>query len=139
VKGIMSAEEARTAVEKGVQRIIVSGRAERPLTGLAQPIEVLPAIADAVGGKVPILVDGSFRRASDVLKGLALGAQAVLLGRPPGLPCQHSCRHSLDYWYHQLLEECRHECQHGRPEAHSTLSGIRLATCPTRREYEDRP
>src|SRR5438477_5607846 len=82
VKGIMSAEEARTAVEKGVQGIIVSSWAERALTGLAQPIEVLPAIADAVGGKVPILIDGSFRRASDVLKGLALGAQAVLLGRP---------------------------------------------------------
>jgi 4-hydroxymandelate oxidase len=83
MKGIMSAEEARTAVEKGVQGIVVSNWTERALTGLAQPIEVLPAIADAVGGKIPILIDGSFRRASDVLKGLALGAQAVLLGRPP--------------------------------------------------------
>jgi isopentenyl diphosphate isomerase/L-lactate dehydrogenase-like FMN-dependent dehydrogenase len=53
------------------------------MTGVAQPIEVLPAVADAVGGKIPILIDGSFRRASDMLKAMALGAQAVLLGRPP--------------------------------------------------------
>jgi isopentenyl diphosphate isomerase/L-lactate dehydrogenase-like FMN-dependent dehydrogenase len=83
LKGIMSPEEARTAVEKGVQGIIVSNWGDRTLTGVAQPIEVLPAVADAVGGKIPILIDGSFRRASDMLKALALGAQAVLLGRPP--------------------------------------------------------
>ena len=53
------------------------------MTGLIQPIEALPAIADAVGGKIPILIDGSFRRGSDILKGMALGAQAVLLGLPP--------------------------------------------------------
>ena len=46
------------------------------------PIEVLPAIVDAVAGRAPILIDGSFRLGSDVLKALALGAQAVLLGRP---------------------------------------------------------
>ena len=50
---------------------------------MAAPIEVLPAIAEAVAGKAPILIDGSFRRGSDILKALALGARAVLLGRPP--------------------------------------------------------
>ena len=50
---------------------------------MAAPIEVLPSIAEAVGGKIPILIDGSFRRGGDVLKALALGARAVLLGRPP--------------------------------------------------------
>jgi isopentenyl diphosphate isomerase/L-lactate dehydrogenase-like FMN-dependent dehydrogenase len=50
---------------------------------MAAPIEVLPAIAEAVAGKVPILIDGSFRRGSDILKALALGARAVMLGRPP--------------------------------------------------------
>jgi isopentenyl diphosphate isomerase/L-lactate dehydrogenase-like FMN-dependent dehydrogenase len=82
LKGIMSADEAKTAVDKGVQGIIVSNWTERPLVGLAQPVEVLPAIAGAVGGKIPVLADGSFRRASDVLKALALGAQAALVARP---------------------------------------------------------
>lgn len=83
LKGIMSPEEARTAVGKGIQGVVVSNYGPRSLAGLAQPMEMLPAIADAVGGKTTILVDGSFRRGSDVLKAIALGAQAVLLGRPP--------------------------------------------------------
>jgi 4-hydroxymandelate oxidase len=49
---------------------------------MAAPIEVLPAIAEAVAGKAPILIDGSFRRGADILKALALGARAVMLGRP---------------------------------------------------------
>jgi 4-hydroxymandelate oxidase len=80
LKGVMSAEEAKTAVGKGTQGIIVSNYGGRSAT---PSIEALPVIADAVGDKIPILVDGSFRRGSDVMKGLALGAQAVLLGRPP--------------------------------------------------------
>jgi isopentenyl diphosphate isomerase/L-lactate dehydrogenase-like FMN-dependent dehydrogenase len=83
LKGIMSADEARTAVGKGIQGIIVSNHGGRYLTGLAQPMTVLPEIVEAVGGKVPVLIDGSFRRGSDILKALALGARAVLLGRPP--------------------------------------------------------
>jgi len=83
LKGIMNPEEARKAVEVGVQGIVVSNYAAPAITGIASPIEMLPSIADAVGGKLPILIDGSFRRGSDVLKALALGAQAVLLGRPP--------------------------------------------------------
>ena len=82
LKGILSPDEAHAAVEKGIQGIVVSAYSTRPLTGVAHPMEVLPAIADAVGGKATILVDGSFRRGSDVLKALALGAHAVLLGRP---------------------------------------------------------
>jgi 4-hydroxymandelate oxidase len=83
LKGITNPEEARTAVGKGIQGIVVSDYGPRSLVGLAQPMQMLPAIADAVGGKATILIDGSFRRGSDVLKGIALGAQAVLLGRPP--------------------------------------------------------
>jgi isopentenyl diphosphate isomerase/L-lactate dehydrogenase-like FMN-dependent dehydrogenase len=49
---------------------------------MAAPIDVLPSIVEAVGGKAPVLIDGSFRRATDILKALALGARAVLLGRP---------------------------------------------------------
>jgi 4-hydroxymandelate oxidase len=82
LKGVMSPEEAQKAIAAGLQGIVVSNYSGRPLTGIASPIEMLPSIAAAVGGKAPILIDGSFRRGSDVLKALALGAHAVLLGRP---------------------------------------------------------
>ena len=82
VKGIMSPEEARTAVQKGIQGIVVSNHGGMFSTGLASPIEMLPSIADAVGGKIPILIDGSFRRGTDIMKALAMGARAVMIGRP---------------------------------------------------------
>jgi isopentenyl diphosphate isomerase/L-lactate dehydrogenase-like FMN-dependent dehydrogenase len=82
LKGIMSPEEARAAIGKGIDGIVVSNYGQ-PASGLAAPIEVLPAIAEAVAGKAPILIDGSFRRGTDILKALALGARAVMLGRPP--------------------------------------------------------
>jgi isopentenyl diphosphate isomerase/L-lactate dehydrogenase-like FMN-dependent dehydrogenase len=83
LKGIMSPEEAETAAKRGAQGIVVSNHGGRFAGGLAAPIDMLPSIADAVGGKVPILIDGSLRRGTDILKALALGARAVLVGRPP--------------------------------------------------------
>jgi 4-hydroxymandelate oxidase len=82
LKGVMSPDDAQMAVERGVQGIVVSNYRGRMTTALAASIEVLPGIADAVGKKVPVLVDGGFRRGSDVLKALALGARAVLMARP---------------------------------------------------------
>lgn len=82
LKGVMSPDEARKAVLLGVQGLIVSNYAARTIPGVASPIEVLPAVVDAVAGRAAILMDGSIRRGSDVLKALALGAQAVLLARP---------------------------------------------------------
>jgi 4-hydroxymandelate oxidase len=82
LKGVMSPDEARKALLVGVQGLIVSNYAVRTIPGVASPIDVLPAVVDAVGGKAAILMDGSIRRGSDVLKALALGAQAVLLARP---------------------------------------------------------
>jgi 4-hydroxymandelate oxidase len=82
LKGIMNPEEAGAAVQKGMQGVIVSNHGGIFSTGLAAPIDMLPSIADAVGGKAPVLIDGSFRRGTDVLKALALGARAVLIGRP---------------------------------------------------------
>lgn len=82
LKGIMSAREAELAIERGAQGIIVSNYREPALAGMASPIEVLPDIATAVKKRVPILIDGSFRRGSDVLKAIALGARAVLVARP---------------------------------------------------------
>jgi 4-hydroxymandelate oxidase len=78
----MSPDEARKAVLAGVQGLIVSNYAAPAIPGLASPIEALPEVAGAVAGKTAILMDGSIRRGSDVLKTLALGAQAVLLARP---------------------------------------------------------
>ena len=83
LKGVMNPEEAQKAAGIGIQGVVVSNYAPRSLAGIASSLEVLPSIVDAMGGKVAILIDGSFRRGSDVLKALALGAQAVLLGRPP--------------------------------------------------------
>ena len=82
LKGVMSPDEARKAVLAGVQGLIVSNYAAHTIPGVASPIDVLPEVADAVAGKTTILMDGSIRRGSDVLKALALGAQAVLLARP---------------------------------------------------------
>ena len=82
LKGVMSPEEARKAVGAGARGVIVSNYASRMIPGVASPIAARPAGADAVGGKAAILMDGSIRRGSDVLKALALGAQAVLVARP---------------------------------------------------------
>ena len=83
LKGIMNPAEARSAVEHGIQGIIVSSyRGPRAAAELASPIEMLPSITEAVAGRVPVLIDGGFRRGSDILKALALGARAVLVSRP---------------------------------------------------------
>ena len=83
LKGIMNQEDARTAVNRGIKGIVVSNYGMRFGFGSASPIESLSSIVDVVAKKVPVLIDGNFRRGSDILKALALGADAVLLGRPP--------------------------------------------------------
>lgn len=82
LKGIMSPEDARLAVEHGAAAIVVSNHGGRQLDTAPATITVLPDIADAVRGQIEVLVDGGIRRGTDVLKALALGARAVLLGRP---------------------------------------------------------
>jgi len=82
LKGVLHPEEARMAIERGVDAIIVSNHGGRQLDGAAASIEALPGIVDAVGGRIPILIDGGIRRGSDVVKALALGATACLVGRP---------------------------------------------------------
>ncbi len=82
LKGIMTAEEADAAVKRGIQGIVVSNYGGLLTRGMASSIEMLPAIVDAVNGRAPVLIDGSFRRGSDIFKALAFGARAVLIGRP---------------------------------------------------------
>ena len=82
VKGLLTAEDAALAVEHGADGMIVSNHGARYLEHAPSTIEVLPEIVDAVAGRIPILIDGGFRRGSDIFKALALGANAVSLGRP---------------------------------------------------------
>ncbi len=82
-KGILTAEDALRCVEQGLDGIVVSNHGGRALDYAPSTLEVLPEIVDAVGGRIPVLVDGGFRRGSDILKALALGAAAVCLGRVP--------------------------------------------------------
>jgi len=82
IKGIMTPDEAETAVKRGVQGVVVSSYGGLLSPGMASSMEMLPSIADAVAGRVPILIDGSFRRGSDIFKAIAFGAAAVMIGRP---------------------------------------------------------
>ncbi|WP_336205581.1 alpha-hydroxy acid oxidase [Nonomuraea sp. LPB2021202275-12-8] len=82
LKGILHPADAALAVEHGAAAVIVSNHGGRQLDTMPPTIDRLPLIADAVRGQVPLLLDGGVRRGTDVIKALALGAQAVAIGRP---------------------------------------------------------
>lgn len=82
IKGILTAEDARLAVERGADAIVVSNHGARQLDAVLPTIEALPEVVAAVNGKIPVLMDGGIRRGTDILKALALGAKAILIGRP---------------------------------------------------------
>jgi L-lactate dehydrogenase (cytochrome) len=81
VKGILSPVDARLAVEHGIDGVIVSNHGGRQLDGSVSAISALPAVVEAVQGKVPVLLDGGIRRGADVVKAIALGATACMIGR----------------------------------------------------------
>ena len=81
LKGVLSAEDARLAAERGIEGVIVSNHGGRQLDHAPSPIEVLPEIVDAVGGRAEVFLDGGVRRGADVVKALALGARACLIGK----------------------------------------------------------
>ncbi|GAB3956576.1 alpha-hydroxy acid oxidase [Spirosoma harenae] len=89
VKGILNPDDAEQAIQTGVSGIIVSNHGGRNLDTVPATIEVLPYIAERVNKRVPLLLDGGIRRGTDVLKAIALGAEAVLIGKPIcfGLAC----------------------------------------------------
>jgi 4-hydroxymandelate oxidase len=82
VKGILNGEDAEMAVKAGAQAIIVSNHGGRAYDGAVPTLIALPECVDAVGGKIPVFIDGGIRRGTDVLKALALGAKGVFIGRP---------------------------------------------------------
>jgi 4-hydroxymandelate oxidase len=82
LKGVLTAEDAARAASLGVDGVIVSNHGGRQLDGAISALEALPEVVQAVGGRCEVLMDGGIRRGTDVLKALALGARAVLVGRP---------------------------------------------------------
>jgi isopentenyl diphosphate isomerase/L-lactate dehydrogenase-like FMN-dependent dehydrogenase len=82
LKGLLHPDDARRAVAHGVEGVIVSNHGGRQVDGAVASLDALPAVAEAVAGRAAVLFDGGIRRGSDVFKALALGARAVLLGRP---------------------------------------------------------
>jgi 4-hydroxymandelate oxidase len=82
VKGILTAEDALLAVEHGADGIVVSNHGGRQLDACPASLDALPEVVEEVGGRMPVLMDGGVRRGTDVLKAMALGAAAVMVGRP---------------------------------------------------------
>ena len=82
IKGLDNGDDAKLAVEHGADGIVVSNHGGRAAETLRATIDCLPEVIDAVGGRVPVIVDGGFRRGSDIYKALASGASAVGIGRP---------------------------------------------------------
>jgi L-lactate dehydrogenase (cytochrome) len=81
LKGILTAEDARLAADHGADGVIVSNHGGRQLDGAVSAVHALPAIADAVGDRLEVILDGGIRRGADVVRAIALGARACMIGR----------------------------------------------------------
>ena len=99
LKGILHPDDARRAADLGMDGVIVSNHGGRQVDGAVAALDALPPVVDAVGDRVEVLMDSGIRSGTDVLKALALGAKAVLLGRPYvyglGLAGEEGVRHVL--------------------------------------------
>jgi 4-hydroxymandelate oxidase len=116
VKGIIAAEDARIAVESGAAAVLVSNHGGRQLDACEPTLAALPHVVEAVAGRVEVYLDGGVRRGTDVVKALALGARAVLVGRPViwGLAADGQAG------VHRALEMLREEL----------ILALKLAGCP---------
>jgi 4-hydroxymandelate oxidase len=83
LKGVLAPEDAAMAVQSGASGLVVSNHGGRQLDGVIATLDALPDVVGAVNGKIPVLMDGGIRRGTDILKALAYGAKAILVGRPP--------------------------------------------------------
>jgi L-lactate dehydrogenase (cytochrome) len=81
VKGVHTADDARHAIDEGAAAVVISNHGARQLDGVAPTIRLLPEVLDAVGGRIEVLLDSGIRRGTDIVKALAMGARAVLIGR----------------------------------------------------------
>lgn len=108
VKGVLSSEDAKIAVEMGCEGILVSNHGARQLDGVAATIDALPAIVKAVDGRAEVYMDGGIRRGTDVFKALALGARAVFLGRPVLFGLAHSGEAGVSNVLRILTDELKH-------------------------------
>ncbi len=112
VKGLETREDAELAVQHGANGIIVSNHGGRAQESGRATIDCLPEVVDAVRGKIPVLVDGGFRRGTDIFKALALGARAVCIGRPYGFGLaafgQPGVEKVLDLLTHELELMMKH-------------------------------
>lgn len=107
VKGIMTADAAKKAVEAGADGIVVSNHGGRVLDDAEGTIEVLPEIVNAVKGHCRILIDGAFRSGADVFKALALGADGVLIGRPVALAALGGNAEGVKLYFEKIRTELR--------------------------------
>ncbi len=107
LKGVMTADEAKIAVDAGAAAIVVSNHGGRVLDHSPGTAEVLPEIVQAVDGAVPVLVDGGIRSGTDVFKMLALGARAVMIGRPAAIAAIGGGARALSAELAQFREELR--------------------------------
>jgi len=105
LKGIMHPRDARLAVEAGAHAIVVSNHGGRVLDQMRGSMDVLPSIVREVKGQVRILVDGGFRNGVDILKGIASGADAVLIGRPAAIAAVGMEAEGVNYYLQELRKE----------------------------------
>jgi (S)-mandelate dehydrogenase len=105
VKGVLHVEDALRAAELGADGIILSNHGGRNLEGAAAPFEVLPEIVDAVGKRLTVMLDSGFRRGSDIVKALAIGAKLVLLGRPAAYAVAGGGEAGVGHMLHLMKDE----------------------------------
>ena len=107
LKGIMNAESAQAAIEAGADAIVVSNHGGRVMDHMPGTAEVLPEIAHAVGGRVKVLVDGGIREGIDILKMLALGADAVMIGRPVCIAAFGAGQEGVSFYLQEKMNELK--------------------------------
>jgi len=125
IKGMMSAEDARTAVNAGADAVLVSNHGGRILDFNRAALEALPEVVEAVGAKVPVLLDSGIRSGGDIVKALALGAKAVLVGRPVAWGVSGFGPRGVERVFAILNEEMKRVlCMTGVPSADAITKSI---------------